>query len=185
MRCLLNNQLTSLGTARVIGYLLSKVVSAVITASGSGYSLRDIVTVTGVTPIACKFMVKSLDNSGGVNGLVLLQAGIVASGSKPSNPVATTAVNGQTGSASGGTGLTLTLTYADDVPPEGTDRVQIQAETQALRIREDGTAPTASVGYSLTALSAVTLDVTSAAGIKIIEATASGKANIAYYSSDK
>ena len=56
----------------------------------------------------------------------------------------------------------------------------ITAETQGVRWRDDGTAPTASVGMPLAA--GVTLqydgDLT---GIRFIEQTASAKLNVSYY----
>ena len=71
---------------------------------------------------------------------------------------------------SSATGLTV---------PANTVKVLIQAETQAVRWRDDGTDPTATVGMNLAVGS--TLEYTgSLPAIKIIEATASAKLNITY-----
>lgn len=64
--------------------------------------------------------------------------------------------------------------------PDGAQRASIQAETQDVRWRDDGTNPTATVGMLLKANS--TLDYAGdLTAIKFIEVTASAKLNIAFY----
>lgn len=64
--------------------------------------------------------------------------------------------------------------------PAGTTRALIQAQTQPVRWRDDGTNPSATVGMTLSVGS--TLDYTgSLPAIKFIEVAASAVLNIAYY----
>jgi len=74
-------------------------------------------------------------------------------------------------SLSGATNLTVpaTATYAVIVP-----------ETQAVRWRDDGTAPTASIGMPV-AVGAALLYDGNLRGIQFIEQAASAKINISYY----
>lgn len=67
-------------------------------------------------------------------------------------------------------------------PPAGTRRAIIQAEAQALRWRDDGTDPTATVGMTIPAGGELRYDGASMTAIKLIAATAGAIANIAYYS---
>jgi len=64
--------------------------------------------------------------------------------------------------------------------PQGTSMCLIQPETQSVRWRDDGTAPTASVGMLIAAG-----DVLEYTGrpkaLKIIEVTTSAKLNVTYY----
>lgn len=64
--------------------------------------------------------------------------------------------------------------------PTGAQISVIVPETQAVRYRDDGTAPTATVGMPLTASGSLTYqgDLTK---VQLIEQTASAKANIAFY----
>ena len=65
-------------------------------------------------------------------------------------------------------------------PPLGTRLVIVQCETQAVRWRDDGTAPTATVGMPLaTGVDKVYTGDFSA--IKFIEQVAGAKLNISYY----
>lgn len=74
-------------------------------------------------------------------------------------------------SLSSSTGLTV---------PQDAKRALIQAESQQVRWRDDGTAPTASVGMTLDAGS--TLAYTgNLAAIRLIEVSASAKLNVSYY----
>jgi hypothetical protein len=74
-------------------------------------------------------------------------------------------------SLSSSTGLTV---------PDGTSFCMIQAETQSIRWRDDGTVPTASVGMLLAA--GDTLHYTGKTkNLRIIETTASAKINVSYY----
>lgn len=65
--------------------------------------------------------------------------------------------------------------------PAGTEQVAIQAETQNVRYRDDGTSPTASVGMIFVANSIYVFNVAQIARMKVIEATASAKLNISFY----
>lgn len=64
--------------------------------------------------------------------------------------------------------------------PEGTRFVLLVAETQAVRWRDDGTAPTAAVGVPLAAGDSF-MYTGDPAAIRFIEQTASAKLNISYY----
>lgn len=64
--------------------------------------------------------------------------------------------------------------------PDGTGLVMIQAETQSIRWRDDGTNPTASVGMII-AVGDVLFYTGKSKNIKLIETTASAKANVSYY----
>lgn len=81
-------------------------------------------------------------------------------------------------SLSGATALTLPSSAGK--PGGGAIMAIISAETQAVRWRDDGTNPTAAVGYPLAAGSELvyTGDLST---IKFIEQTASAKINICYY----
>jgi hypothetical protein len=64
--------------------------------------------------------------------------------------------------------------------PDGATRASIQAESQDVRWRDDGTNPTTSVGMVLKANA--TLDYAGdMAAIKFIETSASAKLNVAFY----
>jgi hypothetical protein len=64
--------------------------------------------------------------------------------------------------------------------PAGAKRAIIQAETQDVRWRDDGTAPTASVGMVISAGDRLAY-TGSLSAIRFIEATASAKLNVSYY----
>lgn len=64
--------------------------------------------------------------------------------------------------------------------PTGATMALIVAETQAVRWRDDGTAPTASVGMPLATGVSLSYDGDLKA-IRFIEQTASAKLNVAYY----
>lgn len=65
--------------------------------------------------------------------------------------------------------------------PAGTDTVVLQAETQNVRYRDDGSAPTASVGMILVAGTMYEFSVSQIAAMRVIEVTASAKLNITFY----
>lgn len=65
--------------------------------------------------------------------------------------------------------------------PVGTTLALITAETQAVRWRDDGTAPTATVGYPLAAGVELRYTALGQGTLKFIEQTASAKLNITYY----
>ena len=64
--------------------------------------------------------------------------------------------------------------------PTGTTMALIVAETQAVRWRDDGTAPTASVGMPLAVGTSLSYDGDLKA-VRFIEQTASAKLNVSYY----
>lgn len=74
-------------------------------------------------------------------------------------------------SLSSATGLTV---------PAGTVYAIVQPETQAVRWRDDGTDPTASVGMQLPLGAELTFDA-QLSRVKFIEVTTSAKLNISYY----
>lgn len=70
-------------------------------------------------------------------------------------------------------GITVDVTV-----PRDASHVQLQAETQNVRYRLDGTAPTASVGMLLIAGDApIQIPVKGSHGLKVIEVAASAKLN--------
>lgn len=64
--------------------------------------------------------------------------------------------------------------------PVGTGLCLIQAETQSVRWRDDGTNPTASVGMILAA-GDILFYTGKSVNLKFIEVTASAKLNVSYY----
>ncbi len=64
--------------------------------------------------------------------------------------------------------------------PSRADMAVIEAESQAVRWRDDGTAPTASVGMPLAAGAFLIFDG-NLSGLQFIEQTASAKLNVSYY----
>jgi len=66
-------------------------------------------------------------------------------------------------------------------PPANTRRAIIQAEAQAIRWRDDGTAPTASVGMLIPAGGELRYDGSDMSAIKLIQVTTGAIANVAYY----
>jgi len=65
--------------------------------------------------------------------------------------------------------------------PAGTSFVLIQAEAQAVRWRDDGVAPTASVGYPLPAGSELVYTGSDATLLRFIQQTAGAILNVCYY----
>lgn len=75
-------------------------------------------------------------------------------------------------SLSGATALTV---------PAGASLAMCIPETQAVRWRDDGTNPTATVGMPLAVGDTLFLDTSAMAVFKVIEQTASAKLNVSYY----
>ncbi len=71
--------------------------------------------------------------------------------------------------------------FALPTPPAGTRRVIVQAEAQALRWRDDGTDPTATVGMTIVSGGELRYDGATVGALKLIAASAGAIANIAYY----
>ena len=65
--------------------------------------------------------------------------------------------------------------------PAGTTLILISPETQAIRIRDDGTNPTASVGYPVPTGAEMRYSAGNMAAIKIIGQVASAVVNVLYY----
>lgn len=68
--------------------------------------------------------------------------------------------------------------------PSGANYAIVVAETQAVRYRDDGTAPTATVGFPLAV--GVTFQIDGLAmltAVRFIEQTAGAKINVCYYQS--
>lgn len=65
--------------------------------------------------------------------------------------------------------------------PSGCTMALIQPEAQAVRWRDDGTDPTASVGYPLAVGTELQYTAAQLSKVKFIEQTASAKLNIVYY----
>lgn len=65
--------------------------------------------------------------------------------------------------------------------PAGAAIAVIQCETQNVRWRDDGSAPTATVGMLMRTTDAPYVFEGSLAAIRFIEATASAKINVTYY----
>lgn len=65
--------------------------------------------------------------------------------------------------------------------PAGTTMIRIVPETQAVRWRDDGTNPTATVGQPLAVGAELIYTADSAGKLKFIEQAASAKLNVTYY----
>ena len=65
--------------------------------------------------------------------------------------------------------------------PAGTSLALVQAESQNVRWRDDGTNPTASVGCILLSSQTLEYDAAQLAAVKFIEVASGAKLNIAYY----
>jgi len=65
--------------------------------------------------------------------------------------------------------------------PTGSDLMVICAETQGIRYRDDGVAPTSSVGMPIAAGSCFQYSGSSLSAVQVIEQTASAKLNILFY----
>lgn len=65
--------------------------------------------------------------------------------------------------------------------PAGAQTVLLQSETQNVRYRDDGTDPTATVGMILVTNTVYEFTIAQIARMKVIEAAASAKLNIAFY----
>jgi hypothetical protein len=65
--------------------------------------------------------------------------------------------------------------------PTSSDIVQVCAETQAIRYRDDGTNPTATVGMPVASGTCFQYSGSSLSALKFIEQTASAKLNISFY----
>jgi hypothetical protein len=65
--------------------------------------------------------------------------------------------------------------------PAGTALALCTPESQAVRWRDDGTSPTASVGYPLPVGAELRYDGAGLAALKFIEQAATAKVNVVYY----
>lgn len=74
-----------------------------------------------------------------------------------------------------------TLAAAGITIPAGTALVMIQTEAQAIRWRDDGTNPTAAVGYPLPVAAELRYTSRSPSALRIIAQTAGAILNFAFY----
>lgn len=174
-------------TAAILpGNGLSSVLAAAVAVPGSGYAVGDIITVSGGTAVlTAKLIVRKVYNNAGANGAVSVldfyngEKGRGWYSTKPSNAAATTV------SPSGGTGLTLTLTWSDNVPHPEATHAEAVCETQDCRYRGDGTDPTASIGMIQPKAAAgvvpLTLRGAEMKTTKFIEAASASKLNVTFY----
>jgi len=65
--------------------------------------------------------------------------------------------------------------------PAGTAYCVFQCEAQAIRWRDDGTAPTASVGFPLAVAVNYTYDAGQLSALRVISQVAGAKLNVVYY----
>lgn len=65
--------------------------------------------------------------------------------------------------------------------PAGAESVFVQPEAQNVRMRDDGTNPTASVGMILVANTLYEFSVSNFISMKFIEVTATAKLNVSFY----
>lgn len=66
-------------------------------------------------------------------------------------------------------------------PPPNARWALLRAEAQTVRIRDDGTAPTASVGFPLLVADDALVYMGNLSGLRVIAATAGGILNVLYY----
>jgi hypothetical protein len=169
-----HRQLTNVAAATPLCSGISRALSAAVAAGGTGYKVGDQLTLSGGTNIAraAIFRVTKVDPGGVVTAVELFLNRSGGYTVKPGNPVSTT-TNGA------GAGCTLTVTWQDNGPPEDCTSALVQAESQALRFRDDGTAPTATVGATIAAGDSVILTGDLSA-YKLIEQAATAKVNITF-----
>lgn len=65
--------------------------------------------------------------------------------------------------------------------PAGTSMIMVVPESQAVRWRDDGTAPTAAIGMPLAVGQTLVYTAKNMSALRFIEQTASAKINVAYY----
>lgn len=169
-----NAQMTSLGTAISVCNAYSAARSAVVATAGTGYKLGDVLTVTGGTNSAraAQFQVSKIGASGAILAVVPFLNRTGGYTTKPANDVEVT--------GGSGTGCQLTITWNDASRPENAAAVVLQPETQAVRYRRDGVAPTASVGILIPVNEKIVLSG-DLENIVVIQAASSAVLNIAFY----
>lgn len=77
--------------------------------------------------------------------------------------------------------LTSLAAAAGLTVPAGTETILVQCETQNVRMRDDGTDPTAAVGMLLVTNTVYQFSEGQFSVMKFIEAVASAKLNVLYY----
>lgn len=94
------------------------VESASISAAGSGYVANDVVTINGTAKTSATLKITSVNGSGNVTGIQILDRGSYANTSIPatSNNVVSFAFNGANTAAGNRTGLELNLTVTTGIP---------------------------------------------------------------------
>jgi hypothetical protein len=175
-------QLTAFSGAAIgLGNGLSVAASAVVPVNGggSGYVVGDKLTVAGGTAVTASiFTVTKIGPNGNVLALALYTAGLYTV--TPSNPAATT---GGTGS-----GATLTVTWNNNVPPANATWCEVTVEGAAVRWRDDGTAPTSTLGNLLTINANGQPPFTffePLGGVQVIGVSSSSILNVQFYSQRK
>ncbi len=128
------------GAAIGVANGINTVKSLVVATPGTGYRQGDILTVSGGTAAtAAKLRVEAFDPVGGIVVVSVIVPGVYTA--NPTNPVAVTGGNG--------TGATFTLTFSNNAPPGNATWAELTAEGGDVRWRDDGIAPTATVGELL------------------------------------
>lgn len=156
---------------------LSALRSAVVVSGGTGYKVNDVLAVAGGTVLMIAYLKVTEVTPAGVIVAVEVHEGGLLGGAyttKPGNPAS---VTGGSGSGS----PTFTLTWSDDVAPPKAAFATIQAETQDVKYRMDGTNPTAAVGELLKANDTILVSRADLLAIKLIEVAASAKINTVFY----
>ncbi len=80
--------------------------------------------------------------------------------------------------------ITSLATAVSLTVPAGAGLVIMTPQTQAIRYRDDGTAPTATVGHPIAVGQDFRLEASSLSRIQVIEQTASAALNVTYYAAD-
>jgi hypothetical protein len=183
-----SNQLTSFNAAAVpLGQGLNNVNTVAINAAGSGYSLGQFVTVSGGTFLyAAQVQITGVDVGGFITGTVGAVTGVslVIPGVYTANPATTgaaTTLNANQGGS--GTGLTLNLTFNSNVAPWNAKWAEVTVEGANVRFRDDGTAPTTTVGQLLTTFTGGRRPqvLYKPAQTQVIGVTGSSILNVSYY----
>lgn len=160
---------------------------------GSGYNVGDVIQLTGGTGVQAQAYVTAVaypqpDPVSGLSGVVTAvsfvrnatqtQAYAGYYSTKPgTSAVATTALTGS------GSGLTLDVTYGTNTNtiPTGAQQAVISALAQGLTWRDDGIAPTATVGNPIAAGTSFTYcNPAGLANVQVIQQSSGGLAQVQF-----
>lgn len=181
-KVILDRKITNLSSAVTLVNGMSSVKSQGVTIvnPGTGYREGDLLTVSGgtatkATVSVAKLRVLQVNALGGITQVAVAEGGQLGGSytSKPSNPVSHT---GGTG-----TGATFNLTWADNIAPPDCSYAVVQAISQDVRYRPDGSTPTATTGEQIKADDSVILDRAALNNALFIEETASANINVIFY----